>query len=41
MLFPRNAAQRRFGWIMRISFAVKVVALLLLIAFLVAYVGAR
>jgi hypothetical protein len=41
MLFPRNAAQRRFGWVIRISYAVKVVALLLLVTFLLAYVGLR
>ncbi|HEY6237980.1 MAG TPA: hypothetical protein VIZ68_02185 [Thermoplasmata archaeon] len=39
MLFPRNAAQRRFGWVIRISWAVKVLALLLLVSFLIAYVG--
>jgi hypothetical protein len=41
MLFPRNAAQRRFGWVIRISWAVKVLALLLLVSFLIAYVGWR
>ena len=38
---PRNAAVRRFRWVIRLSLVLKLVAIFVLLAIVLALVGAR
>ena len=38
---PRNVAQRRFRWVIRLSLVLKLVALVVLLSIVLALVGAR
>lgn len=40
-LFPRNAAQRKFAWVLRASVAIRIAALFVLLALVLSWYGLR
>ena len=40
-LLPRNAAQRKFAWAIRLSLVVRVVAVFVLLALVLTWLGVR
>lgn len=41
MLLPRNAAQRKFAWVIRATVAIRVAALFVLLALVLTWFGVR